>query len=63
MPLNEFVAQVVELQLRSYRAGRAVLMPSTPFAYPQVISRTFALFRVVNSSISAGHDHFWGGFD
>ena len=26
-----------------------VLMPSTPVAYPQVDSRTFALFRVVNS--------------
>jgi len=23
-------------------------MPSTPFAYPQVISRCFTLFRVVN---------------
>ena len=28
-----------------------VLMPSTPFAYPQVISRTFASVRVVDFSI------------
>jgi hypothetical protein len=27
-----------------------VLMPSTPFAYPQVISRTFASLRVLNST-------------
>jgi hypothetical protein len=30
-----------------------VLMPSTPFAYPQVVSRTFASFRV----LSRGHFH------
>jgi hypothetical protein len=33
-------------------------MPSRPFAYPQVISRTFALFRVVDFSISPGQRHF-----
>jgi hypothetical protein len=31
------------------------LTPSTPFAYPQVASRTFASFRVVNSRVSAGN--------
>src|SRR6202008_2882908 len=40
-----------------------VLMPSTPFAYPQVISRTFASLRVLQLYVSAGHCHFWGGLD
>jgi hypothetical protein len=26
----------------------AIKMPSTPFAYPQIISRTFASFHVLN---------------
>src|SRR5271163_1697471 len=43
--------------------GRAMLMPSTPSAYPQVISRHLASFRVVQFYVSAAHDHFWGGFD
>src|SRR5277367_3767942 len=43
--------------------GRAVLMPSTPSAYPHVISRHLASFRVVKFYVSAAHDHFWGGFD
>jgi hypothetical protein len=43
--------------------GRAVLMPSTPSPYPQVISRRLASFRVVKFHVSAAHDHFWGGFD
>jgi hypothetical protein len=38
-------------------------MPSTPFPSPQVVSRTFALFRVVRFHVSAAHDLFWGGFD
>jgi hypothetical protein len=38
-------------------------MSSTPFAYPQVISRRFASFRVVDFSISAFQRDFWGGFD
>src|ERR1700758_2088579 len=38
-----------------------VLMPSTPFAYPQVISRTFASLRVLQLYVSAGHSHFWAG--
>ena len=38
-------------------------MPSTPFAYPQVVSRTFASFRVVKSSVSAGQRDFCAGFD
>ena len=42
---------------------RKVLMPSTPFAYSQVVSRTFASFRVVDGSISSGHRNFWSGFD
>jgi hypothetical protein len=40
-----------------------MLMPSTPFAYPQVVSRTFASFRVVNLGVSAGQLDFCGGFD
>jgi hypothetical protein len=32
-----------------------VLMPSTPSAYPQVVSRRLASFRVVKSGISAVH--------
>jgi hypothetical protein len=39
------------------RGGCGVLMPSTPFASSQVVSRTFASFRVVNSSVSAKHTH------
>ena len=39
------------------------LMPSTPFAYPQVVSSTFASFRVGKSGISAGQIIFCVGFD
>ena len=49
------------LRLRAYREGRAVLMSSTPFAYPQVIMRTFASFRVPKSYISAVQRPFWVG--
>jgi hypothetical protein len=42
---------------------RAVLMPSTPFAYSHVISRRFAYFRVVGFDIFAGQRHFRDGFD
>jgi hypothetical protein len=38
-------------------------MPSTPSAYPHVISRHLASFRVFKFYVSAAHDHFWGGFD
>jgi hypothetical protein len=38
-----------------------VLMPSTRFAYPQVVSRIFASFRVAKFSIPAGDAVFWGG--
>src|SRR6476620_5252707 len=38
-------------------------MPSTPDAYPQVISRTFALFRVLKFDVSAGQQDFWAGID
>jgi len=31
------------------------LMPSTPFAYPQVVSRHFVSFRVVRFDVLAGH--------
>jgi hypothetical protein len=31
-------------------AAGTLLTPSTPFAYPQVVSRSFALFRVVSSA-------------
>ncbi len=40
-----------------------VLMPSTPFVYPQVASRLFASFRVVEFSVCTGHRHFCSGFD
>jgi hypothetical protein len=40
-----------------------VLTPSTPLAYPQVVSRSFALFRVVNFSVLAGKTTFCSGFD
>jgi hypothetical protein len=40
-----------------------LLTASTPFAYPQVVSCTFALFRVLKSSVSAGQADFWSGFD
>jgi hypothetical protein len=38
-------------------------MPSTPFAYPQVISRHLASFRVVKPHLSAAQADFWAGFD
>jgi hypothetical protein len=40
-----------------------MMTPSTPFAYPQVVPRTFTSFRVLKSSISAGQLHFCTGFD
>ena len=40
-----------------------LLTPSTPFAYSQVVSRCFALFRVVRFSVSAGHGDFCSLFD
>jgi hypothetical protein len=38
-----------------------MLMPSTPLAYPQVVSRCFASFRVVYFAVSAGHRAFVAG--
>jgi hypothetical protein len=38
-------------------------MPSTPSAYPQVISRRSAYFRVVSFDISAAQCDFGDGFD
>jgi hypothetical protein len=40
-----------------------VLTPSTPFAYSQVFSRTFACFRVLKSSANAADLRFPIGFD
>jgi hypothetical protein len=40
-----------------------VLMSSTPLAYPQVVSRIFASFRVANIGIPAGERDFCSGFD
>src|SRR5277367_189802 len=40
-----------------------VLMPSTPSAYPQVVSRRFASSRVPKICISAAQGDFWKGFD
>ena len=50
-------------RLRSFLGDRAVLMSSTPSAYPHVVSRLFAYFRVVRISISAGRRDFCSGFD
>jgi AMP-binding enzyme C-terminal domain len=41
----------------------AMLMPSTPFASPQVVSRRFTLFRVPGIGVSAGQLDFCSGFD
>jgi hypothetical protein len=38
-------------------------MPSTPFAYSQVVSRNFASFHVPESGISPGQSDFCDGFD
>jgi hypothetical protein len=38
-------------------------MPSTPSTYPQVVSRTFAFFRVVDSAVSAVQHDFCAWFD
>jgi hypothetical protein len=40
-----------------------MLMPSTPFASPQVVSRLFAWFRVVDFGVSAGHAVLCAWFD
>ncbi len=40
-----------------------VLMPSTPMAYPPVISRHLTSFRVVRFSAFAGQRDFCSGFD
>jgi hypothetical protein len=38
-------------------------MPSTPIAYPQVISRRFTSVRILKFRVSAAHAGFCGGFD
>jgi hypothetical protein len=38
-------------------------MPSTPSAYPQVVSRSFASFRVADSAVSAVQHDFCAWFD
>ena len=43
--------------------SQTVLMPSTPFAYPQVVSRAFASFRVVSAAVPAGQRDFCAEFD
>ncbi len=43
--------------------GCSVLMSSTPLAYPQVISCTFASFRVPKFGVLAGQFDFCAGFD
>ena len=40
-----------------------VLTPSTPVAYPLVVSRTFASFRIARFSVPAGQGDFGSGFD
>jgi hypothetical protein len=44
-------------------AAFGLLMPSTPFAYPQFASRRFAYFRVVKIRVSAGQCHLCAEFD
>jgi hypothetical protein len=39
---------------KGWGSSNSVLMSSTPLTFPQVISRTFAPFRVVNFRVSAG---------
>jgi hypothetical protein len=38
-------------------------MPSTPGAFPQVVSRSFASFRAINFDVSAAQRMFRDGFD
>jgi len=45
------------------QGDRDMLTPSTPAAYPQVVSRRFAHFRVVKFGVSAGQLDFWDWFD
>jgi hypothetical protein len=45
------------------RGRRGLLTPSTPFAYPHVVSRRFACFHVVRFSVSAVQRHLYSGFD
>jgi hypothetical protein len=45
-------------QPRGVAMNRVLLMPSTPFVYPQVGSLLFASFRVVKPGFSAGQRTF-----
>ena len=45
------------------RRGDSSVLTSTPFAYPQVVLRTFASFRVLKFSVSTGQRDFYSGFD
>jgi hypothetical protein len=57
---------VRRLRAVTIRAGslvKALLMPSTPFAYPQVISRNVPSFRVVKVNVYAGQAYFRAEFD
>ncbi len=38
-------------------------MPSTPSAYPQVVPRSFACFRVLGFHVSTAQAALWAGFD
>jgi hypothetical protein len=49
---------VSEIGLRAGRAARTLLTPSTPFAHPQVLSRSFTLLRGVIFGVSAGQRRF-----
>jgi hypothetical protein len=67
---DEGVDMTADIPAASPRESRATpptqvvrLMPSTPFPSPQVVSRTFASFRVVNIRVSAGQRDFCTGFD
>ena len=60
---NVDTRQRVEERTTLRNSPGPVLTASTPFAYPQVVSRCFACFRVVKSSVSAGHAILCAWFD
>ena len=62
---NHLTTPATPLMVEARRAVDqfVVLMPSTPFASPQVVSRPFTLFRVPGISVSAGQLDLWAEFD
>jgi len=60
---NVDTRQRVEERTTLRNSPGPVLTASTPFAYPQVVSRCFACFRVVKSSVFAAHAILCAWFD